>query len=972
MPHFCSNLASLYESQGLHSKAEILHIEAKDIRAQRLGKKHIDYATSCNNLASLYVVQSHYPKAKSLFLEAKNIRAQVLGKNHPGYASSCNNLAEWYRIQGQYTKAELLFIEAKNIYAQVLGKKHSDYARSCNNLAGLYRTQNKYRQAESLCLEAKNIRAQTLGEKHLEYAASCNDLALLYMTQGLYSKAEPLYLEAKGIRAQALGKRHPDYATSCNNLALLHEIQGLYSKAESLYIEAKSIRSQVLGKTHPKHATVCNNLAYLYETQGLYSKAKPLYLEAKNILARALGKKHPDYAVSCNNLANLHNAQRQYSKAESLHLEAKKIHKQVLGKKHPAYAISCNNLALLYVAQGFYSKAEFLYIEAKNILGKNHPSYATFCLNLAMLYQTQKKYSKTLAFYEKAFANLQQQLKQNLAYASEKNRQRFLQANINRNFKAFHSFASDYIDSLGIAKSKKVLTQWYNNQLLTKSLLFQSSQKTRERIYASKDDSLIDQYEQFVAQRVQRNKVLELTMSERKKRGVNLDSLNNHVNDLEQALARRSTEFAKELEEYQWHKWQEVKQKLKPGEVAIEIIRFEWRHKGVANPARRETDTVRYAALIVTPQSRFPYPVFLRNGNFMEGKAYTHYRLTNIKQKAKDNASYRHFWQPIQQKLKEIYPGVRKVFVSLDGVYHQINLETLRNPGTGKYLDEELDIRLVSTTKDLLSRDKNPTKVAPNKKVRLFGFPAYAVWEKANQKISEETQNRKLRDLFKGGKVPPLPGTKKEVQHIGQLLRQKGIAHQIYLGQAASEVRIKALKYPRVLHLATHGYFLQDKDLARFKKQRQLYIAGTDLKQYVENPLLRSGLLWTGAQATINKKNRPKNSENGILTAREVLNMDLDSTQLVVLSACETGRGEIQNGEGVYGLQRAFLSAGAKYVLMSLWKVDDVATQFFMQYFYESWSKDQNVRRAYRFAQDKLRKDYPSPYYWGAFVLVQR
>ncbi|HAS39470.1 MAG TPA: hypothetical protein DCS93_03285 [Microscillaceae bacterium] len=982
----CNNLAALYDSQGKYTEAKPLYSEAKQILAKVLGTNHPTYAKSCDNLAGLYKEQGKYTEAEPLYLEAQQILARVLGTYHPSYATSCSNLAGFYLSQGKYAEAKPLYLEAKQIRTKVFGIHHPDYANSCDNLAGFYLSQAKYAEAKLLYLEAKRIRAKVFGVHHPDYASSCNNLAKLYKSQGKYAKAEPLYLEAQKLRVKSLGIHHPDYASSCNNLADLYMSQGKHAEAKRLYLEAKQIRAKVFGIHHPDYASSCNNLAVLYTSEGKYAEAEPLYMEAKQIIAKSLGVHHSTYATFCDNLAVLYASQGKYAEAKPLYLEAQQIRAKVFGTNHPSYATSCNNLADLYKIKGQYAKAESLCLEAKRIfiklLGTDHPSYAISCISLLLVYKFQGKFGKEFTLWQQVFANLQTQFKQNLAYASEKNRQQYLQKNISHMFYSFHSFAQNYIDSLGIPQSKEVLTQWYNNQLLTKALLFQSTQKTKERIYSSGDTALIRQFEEFVARRGQRNKVLEWTIGQRKKAGVNLDSLNAQINTLEQALARKSVEFAAALEEYEWHSWQEVQQQLKPGEVAIEIIRYNrW--------DKRWTDTVHYAALIVTPNSPYPTPVFLKNGNELEGKAFQYYQRRNVVKKAHtDPHSYAHFWQPIQAQLQHLYPNAKRVFVSLDGVYHQINLETLWHPGQKKYLGELLDIRLVSSTKDLLNRGKSQP-VARGKKVELFGFPTYASAKQATQKkkeiesffdIPSSTTTKKLRDLHQGH-ITPLPGTKKEVEQIGQLLQQQGISHQVHLAHQASEDQVKALKNPRILHLATHGYFLQDDKLLKgYRRQGlQWHWGGTDIKQYVENPLLRCGLLWAGAEATIKNEKHPQGEpasrfigENGLLTAQEALNLNLDSTQLVILSACETGKGKIQNGEGVYGLQRAFLSAGAKNVLMSLWKVDDTATQWFMQYFYESWAKDQRIRKAYHYAQRKLRVDYPSPYYWGAFVLVGR
>ncbi len=179
-----------------------------------------------------------------------------------------------------------------------------------------------------------------------------------------------------------------------------------------------------------------------------------------------------------------------------------------------------------------------------------------------------------------------------------------------------------------------------------------------------------------------------------------------------------------------------------------------------------------------------------------------------------------------------------------------------------------------------------------------------------------------------------------------------------YLANQADEAIVKGLKNADILHIATHGFFLGDAE--KFDKD--------NADKFRENPLLRSGLLLKDAEKGM--RGEILEGEDGVLTAQEAINLNLDDTELVVMSACETGLGEIKNGEGVYGLQRSFQQAGAKTILMSLWKVDDTATQEVMTLFYNNLVAGKTKRQAFDDAQETLYKKYKNPYFWGAFVMV--
>jgi CHAT domain-containing protein len=276
--------------------------------------------------------------------------------------------------------------------------------------------------------------------------------------------------------------------------------------------------------------------------------------------------------------------------------------------------------------------------------------------------------------------------------------------------------------------------------------------------------------------------------------------------------------------------------------------------------------------------------------------------------------------------------------LSPDGAYHQINPTTLYNPNTKTYLLEEISIQLVPSTSWIVAQKKSNALT----NVAIFAHPDYGSASTTKSNLTRSLDLENINDL---------PGTEKELDDIVLLLKQNKINYTDFEGSSATEDKIKTVSLPQVLHIATHGYFLptlneQDK---------------------VQNPLLRSGLLMAGCQKKPHLQNPDVN--DGVLTAFEVSTLPLYNTSLVVLSACETGLGDVKNGEGVYGLQRAFLMGGAQRVMMSLWKVDDEATREFMVLFYQNWITTKDISNAFQVAQKKLMQKFPHPYYWGAFVI---
>jgi len=954
--------------KGDYDNALIFWEKAVSQAKKDFGKVNNNYALSLNNLAALYYKIGNYQKAAPLFLDALKITEKVLGKKHPEYALSLNNLAALYYKMGSYQKAEPLYLEALKIRENVVGKKHPEYAKSLNDLAILYDVMGNYRQAEILFLEALKIREESLGKRHPDYATSLNSLTLLYSKMGNYQQAEILFLETLKIREEVLGKRHPDYAVSLNSLAFLYSKMGNYQQAEILFLETLKIREEVLGKRHPDYANSLNNLASLYYQMNNYPQTESLFLEALKIREETLGRKHPDYAHSLNNLALLYNRIGNYQQAESLFLEALKIREETLGRKHPDYIQSLNNLATLYNLLGDYEGAESLLLEVlksmEEVLGKKHPNYTIALNNLAFTYQLKDNYPQAESLFLEAIQRKSNQIENLILSLSESERKSYIES-IQFFFENFYIFAIKYYK-----QKPEIAAQLLNLQLIIKALIFQSTQKMQEQILSSNNETLIKEYELWKIKRGDLARAIQMSKTDLQKAGIDLETLQKETNQLEKELSQKSTELSGFLSLTEI-KWQDVQAKLKKDEALVEIIRL--------RTYRESQKDIVYVALILTSNTPNPQLILLENGQELENK-YKNYYSNKIKRQQEDKYSYNQYWQPLKPYLK----GIEKVYFSPDGVYHQINLLTLQNSETKEYLINEVKIQLLGSPKDLINLETEKQNLNfKDYQIYLFGYPQYSNFPYEQNNQSETAKNFAFENLLNNneslkagtilgfintnGKISVLEGTLKEINNIFALVVNQAIEMQKFIELEASEENIKKLKSPTILHIATHGFFL--KNLPKQEKNKSDDFRGISKNKFVENPLLRSGLLLAGAERTW--QGEKTRGEDGILTAEEVIMIDLSGTDLVVLSACETGLGEINNNEGVYGLQRAFQQAGAKSVLMSLWKVSDNATQKMMSYFYENLLvKKQFKREAFRNAQLKLKEEFPNPFYWGAFVLI--
>lgn len=931
-------LGVLYHNLGNHAAAKPLYKQALAIQKQVLGEMNHDYAATLNRLGRIYAVMGSYKDAMPLFIQTLVIWKEILGDKHPAYASCLNDLGNLYFDMGNYAAAEPIFLQDNAIIKEVQGEGNPDYAASLINLGNLYLNMGNYPAAEPIYKKSIAILKEAMGEDNPSYAVPIGNLGVLYLKMGNYVAAEAFMNQGIAIQKRLLGDRHPDYATYLNNMANLYNYLGNYAAAEPLFNQSMQIRKDILGVHHPDYAMSLNNLGNLYQNMGDFSRSEIMHKQARDARKEALGKDHPKYAGSLFNMGILYTKFGRYNEAEMDLVQAIDIQKKTLGWKHPELATSLRNLGLLYKNMGNYAASESRYQQAlaiqKEILGERHPDYAESMADLANLHLAQNQFQLAIPEWVKAKNLILAHQKVNFPSLSDNEKEVFYKTKIRP---YFEQFTSTVLQPQTYSGHDSLLPQLYDLHLTSKALLLNESSRWRRTVLASGDKNLL---EKFLAWEQATKKYAAYLNEEEDFNPKTADSLERVSREMEKNLSKISERFTN-LTERNPKSWTDVQKTLKPGDAAIEVIRF--RTLGnyqMFNPVdsikphslHGLTDSVQYAFLVVTPTSKWPELVVFSEGNAME-KALTGYR-NYIKMGVTDEKSYQTYWKNLGEYLRK--KRIKKVYFSPDGVYYQISLPTLFNPKTGKYLLDEIEVFQVTNTRDLLNEKASESG---SQYAILLGSPDF------------------------GSGYTPLPGTQKEVETIAQNLKEKGWEPEVHFGKEAGELALSNMKKPRLLHIATHGYFEASESYMPNNRVGNR-AASTVIKK--TNPLWRSGLILS--------KNRSQDTltwgNDGILTAYEAMFLNLSHTELVVLSACETGLGEIQNGEGVYGLQRAFMVAGAKTVIMSFWKVNDTVTQELMVGFYRHWLAGLTKREAFVKTQREIRARYPTPNYWGAFVMV--
>ncbi len=902
-------------------KASMASVKQKvENERRKYDQSNFNYAISFSDNSAFYETTSKLQRNRSMFMNL-----MVKDRNDYEKASALNLSGEMLYASGSVDQAQKKFEQSIALYKKIDSTSSLGYALAVSNLGLLFQNSGRYTKAIEFNTEALEIRKKRKPES-LVHAASLNNMGVLQKDLGNYDKSEELIKEANKINLEKSEKSKVPNAITLNNLAMLYQTLGRYKDAEKLLNQCLDAAAEEMREKSDNYIRFQINLAILYKETGRLEEAKFVYDKCMKIKRGRLSDRHPDYAHLCRGKAAVLMEQRlEDEEVVKLLTKAVNIYEKEYGKYHPAYASTVLDLGNYHRVRNNYDEAKKYLDEAvmvrKELLGENHQDYLKAKESLGLLEwqhgntteaskHLKEVIIKTLGYIDTYFAPM-----------SEAEKAKFWDK-LQPRLQKFYSFAVE-----NYTKDPELLHMMYNNQIKTKALLLNSTSKVRNSILNSGSSDLIVKYTMWLNQKEELARVYTLTRKEIEEENINVDSLEKATNALEKQLIEESAMFNSSLQGEQIS-YKSLHKLLEDDEALVEIVQF--RRFNVTF-----SEEVYYAGLILTKEISEPKLVLLKNGADLESKHIKAYRtaMTNYKD---DPNAFANFWGPFE----EVVGKKKKIYVSLDGVYNVISLNTLKDGDT--YMIDRHNFVLLSNAKDL-NTVKNIRPAASKKTATLIGFPDYG--------------NNKAID--------PLPGTKTEVEFIDGLLKKNKFSTTVFLGGNASEGNVKSSE-TKILHIATHGFFFPDVD--HVKSER---VFGIETSKAKSNPLHRSGLLLANAEATIfGQEADHSTSNNGILTAYETMNLSLEETELVVLSACETGLGDIKAGEGVYGLQRSFQVAGAKSVIMSLWWVSDEATMELMSKFYAEYMKTGDKQASFTAAQQAVKSKFKEPYFWGAFVLI--
>jgi CHAT domain-containing protein/Tfp pilus assembly protein PilF len=949
------------EKEAKPGRYEVKLIELRQAKEQ---DKALGEALTLYNEAVGLIAQGKYAEAVAPAERALAIREKFLGENHVEVAEILNELGAIFFRRGDYAQAERFFQRALAISEKVLGEDHLEVARPLNNLAFIYQTRGDSQRAEPLLRRSLAILEKTPGSQHPDVAVTLTNLAGLYHMQGDYVRAESLYQRALAIREKSLPVQHPDVAKSLHNLAFLYQTKGDYVRAEPLYRRVMEINEKVLGGNHPDAIISLNNLASVYQARGKYELAKELYQKALAVREKTLGLDHPDVGVSLNNLAHLYQAQEDLTHAEPLYQRAVATWENALGPDHPQVAFALHNLASVYHGRGDHARARPLLVHALAIREKNlsdhHPDVALSLHGLAALDQATARLAEAVKRRERALEISEFNLAHNLVSGSERQKLAYLAlfvAETNEILSLHAQAAPSNPGALPLA-----LTTLVRRKGRVLDVMADTITVLRHRA-DPQDQQLFDNLTGARAQLANLSLRDSAALGSDARRA-RLQQLEDQVEKLESDLSARSTAFRAKPQPVTL----EAVQSAIPQDAVLVEFAF---YKPFDAKTKKKNSTAHYSAYVLASQGE-PRWVDLGEAWSVDEAVVALRKTIRDPKSANVRQLARAVDEKVMRPVRTLIGDARRILVSPDGMLNLAPFAALVDE-QDRYLIERYSITYLTSGRDLLRlqvprQNRSEPLVVANPNfgiVTSLGQPA----DQKSGRVQPNDQSSVPSD-FSRMFFTVLPGTAGEARRLKSLLPRATVLTE----DQATESALKQARGPNILHIATHGFFLEDVE-QKFDNTRGGRWFGEEIapiselrsgawETRIENPLLRSGLALAGFNQ------RRSGDDDGALTAMEAAELDLWGTKLVVLSACDTGVGEVKNGEGVYGLRRALVLAGSESQVMSLWQVSDKHTRDLMIAYYRALLRGEGRGEALRSTQLKMLRggNQQHPYYWASFI----
>jgi len=902
--------------------------------------------------AQIAIKRGNYIKADSLADRAYLRFSNKKERKGWMYAEYAHSLGYAYTALEEYEKSEELFEKALSAF-EPSKKNHRFTTRYSLSLAKIYGKNHKYAEAIEIHNRVLKVSKKQYRKK---YHYILNNLAEIYAEIGLYERAIELSNDALQIVTQK--KKKKSIISTYNDVAVMYNKMGNNEQAIEFLNKALNVKRKL--SCH-KQVFYYRNLAVAYHNIEDNEQAIHIIKKALTILENCNKTTHLDVADLYYALGAIYSKTDDDKQAISYFTAAEKILTKKNGDKHPNIVLVYASIAETYYKSKNYKQAIKFYYKALNILedkyGNNHSDITNYKNRLSVIYQEIGNYRVSDSLYHVVMSQTLSQL--NNLYMSIPSKYRSkLSGRFYRNHTSFYSFAvKEGSDSIRELATDIILN--------SRSLALDYTVSINKIIQRIDDKKLAAQYKRLNLLNKQIVDAQLMTSKELKRSGLNILKIKEEQEYLTFKVLRHPEIKSKLYTEP--ITWQDIKRGLSENEAAISFLLFHYHPDGSCNPE----EPFLYYAVIISKNLSSPQFVRLTNEETLQ----EYLKLTAgkvpyyLSGDDKLYELYQQVWQPLEPYLK----GITKVHLSPSGSLHEVSFESLKQYNIeGDYLAERYKFHYHSALRDILTK-KSDTLVY--KDIVLGGHIIYdlnpekvEVYKKNKEEVLNiTTANRGSRKGFNH-----LPKTLNEVVEVDKIAKQSGLISTLLTEDTATEDTVRHFSgdfAPSILHWATHGSFLTAFDTI---PDRSL-VGSHDFLRASDSPLQRSLLAFYGANHRWEQNERAiySDDDDGILTALEVTTLDLQKTNLVVISACNSGIGYTENDiEGVFGLQRAFKLAGVDYIIASLWQVDDKATQELMVEFYKNLLElKQDPATALRNAKRKFMKDDPE--LWAGFILIE-
>ncbi len=988
-----NNIGAVYGAKEEYDQALEYHKKALDILIKAFGPNHPDVTVNYNNIASIYSDKGDYERALEYYEKALKVRLKVFGPEHPDVANSYSYIGIVHSQKGDYDCALEYFEKALKVRLKVFGPEHPDVALSYLNIGTFYYDIGDYDQALEYYKKSLEVWLKIFGPKHYNVAKSYHNIGTAYLGKGDYDCALEYYKKALEIWLWVVNPDHTSVAAGYNCIGIIYSDKGDYDQALEYYNKALEIRLKVLGHDHPDVGKVYGGIGVVYSGKGDYDKALIYFKKVLEVLLKVYGHDHPDVARTHNNIGYAYLDKKDYDKAIEFFDKSLKIWFKVR-PDHPDVSSVYGGIGVAYSGKGNYTQALEYHNKALEnslkSLGSTHPYVAETYKHICDVYQQKGNYDKALEYIDCGIISMKIDT---ITGSSIDSLSAIDLRPLPLTVKLLHNKAKTLLslksDKEGIKKALAFLSlanelvtrfreelvtgtakfQWADefheiNQLAI-NLLFQLETKGQEAKYEK---------EAFLwSERGRARLFLEqLSVSRIPFSGIIPDELYLEEENYRNEILRIDREIEQETEKSKEDRQQAVIRELYSKRFAYEDSLKQWvEHvektypiythfryprpsnlEEIQNVLKHDESLVSYSLLedktiawVVRLDTFFMVELPISDSIITSDVDALRWDLLKMGGTYKNRTSqlYEYVFKPLEEYLETN----QVVYIIPDGALQLLPFELLWDEEKGEYLLNRYKITYIQSGSTLALLRKIMRKDASKERLIAFGDPVYKQTKLEDESIevaSDVNETDRLRSAYaeRGFGFKRLPMSGEEVLSISEVLGVKPLKPpNINLRLDANEKAVKSFNLSdyQYLHFACHGYLGN-----------------------VESEIMQPSLVLS---LVGNKE------EDGFLQMSEVFNLKLNA-DLVVLSACETGMGELVRGEGIIGLTRAFMYAGTPSIVVSLWRVSDYSTSCLMRYFYRNLGDGMNKAEALRQAKIELiEKDgYIHPLFWAPFILV--